>query len=109
MRWDQTIKLINAVPGGTDSQGFPEPDTEIIHTCFAGRGSVGQSEFYKSAQSGMTAELKLTVRSVDYGEETIVETEDGKRYKVLRNYVTKQGEFTELTLSDLSKRSENTS
>jgi hypothetical protein len=109
MRWDETIKLIKSIPGGTDSQGFPEPDTEISHTAFAGRASVGQSEFYKSAQAGMTAELKLTVRSVDFGSETVVETADGKRYKVLRTYVTKQGEFTELTLSDLSKRSENTS
>ena len=87
----------------TDDQGFYLPSPEEKHEVFANKKSVGSSEFYKSSQKGNVAELKFEVRTDEYHGETFIEYK-GKRYKKLRTYETKNGEFTDLTVSDLSER-----
>lgn len=107
-KWSDIITLIAVAapePEETDDQGFYLPPTETRREVFANKRSVGYSEFYKSAQTGTVAELKFTVRTDEYGAEGFVEHQ-GKRYKVLRTYETANGEFTELTLTDLSERDE---
>jgi hypothetical protein len=104
-KWSDIITLVHvAAPAEeTDGQGFYLPQTEERREVFSNKKSVGYSEFYKSAQAGYAAELKFTVRTDAYNDESYVESE-GKRYKVLRTYETANGEFTELTLTDLSER-----
>lgn len=60
----------------------------------------GYSEFYKAAQAGFQVELKVDVYTEEYEGQQAAEL-DGKRYRVLKTYVNKSGEITELTLSDL--------
>jgi len=104
-KWSDILTLISvaAPEEETDDHGFFLPGAETSRDVFANRASVGYSEFYKSQQAGVTALLKMTVRSDEYNGESYAET-GGKRYKVLRTYETKSGEFTELTLTDLPER-----
>ena len=62
--------------------------------------SAGYSEFYKAAQAGFQVELKVDVYTEEYEGQQAAEL-NGKRYRVLKTYVNKSGEITELTLSDL--------
>lgn len=103
-RWCDAVTLILSIPltEETNSNGFPGLATEERRLVFCNKKSVGYSEFYQSQQAGYKAELKLQIRTQDYNGETLVEFE-GRRYKVLRTYESKGGEFTELTLSDLSE------
>lgn len=102
MRWSEQITLIalSEPSERVNEHGFPNDQTETATTIFANKKSVGYSEFYKAAQAGYTAEMKFDVYSQEYEGQEIAEFE-GKRYRVLRTYVDKNGEFTELTLVDL--------
>jgi hypothetical protein len=74
---------------------------ETKTTVFGDVKSVGYSEFWKAANAGYQAELKADVHTEEYEGQSMVEI-NGKRYKVLRTYMSKNGEITELTLTDLS-------
>ena len=106
-KWSEVITLISitAPDVETDDHGFYLPSIEARREVYANKKSVGYSEFYKAAQAGMSAEAKITIRTSEYGGESYVE-HGGKRYKVLRTYETANGEFTELTLTDLPERDE---
>lgn len=108
-KWSDILTLIAvAVPTEeTDDSGFYAEPTETKREVFANRKSVGYSEFYKSDLAGYSTELKFDVHSQEYAGEPFAEY-GGKRYKILRTYDTKNGEFTELTLSDLSERAHTT-
>jgi hypothetical protein len=67
--------------------------------------SVGCNEFYKAAQAGYAAELKLVMRSIDYDGEPLIGHSE-KRYKVLRTYESKNGEFVEITATNLPERAQ---
>lgn len=105
MRWSEQITLIalSEPTEATNEHGFPVQKSEAATTIFADKKSVGYSEFYKASQAGYTAELKFDVRSFEYSGQQIVEfpVASGKRYRVLRTYLHKNGEFIELTLVDL--------
>lgn len=114
-KWSDVITLIKPVPPteATNENGFDLPSQdEQSRSIFCNKKSVGYSEFYKSQQAGYKAELKVDVYLLDYKDfyppdylgERLVEFE-GLRYKVLRTYESSNGEFIELTLSDLSERS----
>jgi hypothetical protein len=107
--WSDIVTLIAVASpppeAETDNAGFYLSPTETRREVFCNRQSVGYSEFYKSAQEGMTAKLKITIRTDEYNAENYVEYAE-KRYKILRSYVTKNGEFTELTLTDITEREE---
>ncbi|WP_052152879.1 phage head closure protein [Dehalobacter sp. UNSWDHB] len=102
MRWTDLLTLValSEPDERVNEHGFPNEQTETAKTVFANKLSVGYSEFYKAAQAGYTAELKFDVYTQEYEGQEIAEYE-GKRYRVLRTYVSKNGEFTELTLVDL--------
>jgi len=106
-KWSDVALLIKTIPpeDDTNENGFAELPTEQSRLVFCNKKSVGYCEFYKSQQAGYSVELKIELHTEDYEEETQVEFE-GKRYKVLRTYQSKGGDFTELTLSDLSERGE---
>lgn len=103
-RWCDTITLfaVSEPENLTDNKGFYNAPMESERVVFANKKSVGHTEFYQSAQAGIKAEIKFDVRAMDYHGETVVEY-GGKRYSVLRDYATKNGDIVELTLSDLSQ------
>lgn len=105
-KWSDVITLIKTVPPteATNENGFAQEPTEQSRSVFCNKKSVGYSEFYRSQQAGYKAELKVDIYLQDYQKEALVEFE-GLRYKVLRTYESRNGEFIELTLSDLSERS----
>ena len=104
MRWADEITLIAvADPASADAvnaNGFPVEREETKTTVFGNVKSVGYSEFWKAANAGVQAELKADVYTEEYSGQRTVEI-NGKRYKVLRTFTSKNGEITELTLSDL--------
>lgn len=106
-KWCDAVTLILTVPPTeeTNNNGFAELPTEQSRLVFCNKKSVGYSEFYKSQQAGYKTELKLDLHTEDYSGEALIEFE-GRRYKVLRTYESKAGDFTELTLSDLAERSD---
>ena len=88
----------------TDAGGFALPPTYTPREVFGKIKSVGYSEFYRANAEGVKVDLKADIRTQDYMGETLVEI-DSRRYDVLRSYISKNGEFIELTLTDLSQRS----
>lgn len=111
MRWADEITLIaEAAPdpeNATNENGFPVERVETKTTVFGDVKSVGYSEFWKAAQAGFQTELKADIHTKEYDGQRLVEI-NGKRYKVLRTYMSKNGEITELTLTDLPVVPEDT-
>jgi hypothetical protein len=110
MRWSDEITLIGVkLPDGqtdaTDENGFPLQLEEAKTTVFANKKSVGFNEFFKARQAGYTAHLKFDVFTEEYDGQPFAEY-NGKRFKILRTYIftNTSGDYTELTLSDLSER-----
>ena len=66
--------------------------------------SIGRSEFYDAAMTGLKPEIVFVIHEAEYGEEREVEFE-GERYKVIRAYrggMTRQGSklaFDEMELT----------
>lgn len=105
LRWSEILKLIAVTPPEqeTNENGFKNPPAETARIVFADKKSVGYAEFYKAQQSGYNVELKFDIYADEYHGEPLAEYE-GKRYKILRTYLSKNGETVELTLSDMTER-----
>jgi hypothetical protein len=105
MRWSEQITLIALTdpPEPVNEHGFDVPKLEAATTVFADKKAVGYSEFYKASMAGITAEMKFDVRAADYEGQMVAEfpTASGKRYRIFRTYTHPNGEFVELTLSDM--------
>lgn len=82
--YNDVIKLI-AYAESTDAYGLTsrvETSTEV----FAAVQSIGTSEFYQAAASGLKPEVKFVIADyLDYSGEKEVEW-NGKRYNVLRTF-----------------------
>lgn len=104
MRWADEITLIALTDPAerVNANGFPNEPEETPTVLFGNKKSVGYSEFYKAAAAGYATELKFDVYTEEYSGQKLAEV-DGVRYKVLRTYMSKNGEITELTLTDLSE------
>jgi hypothetical protein len=105
-KWSDIITLIAEKPPAgeqTNENGFDFDTIEQSRSVFCNKKSVGHAEFYASHQAGVKAELKIDIHTQDYAGEEIAAF-GGKRYKILRTYETRNGEFTELTLTDLPER-----
>jgi SPP1 family predicted phage head-tail adaptor len=104
--WGDEITLITLQTPAerVNSNGFPNPATEIKNTVFCNKKPVGYSEYYRSQQLGITVEFKADVHTLDYAGEELAEYE-GKRYTILKRYEI-DDEITELTLSDLRQQPE---
>lgn len=100
--WCDVIELYS-VSVKPDSAGFNQPVEGEKRIVFANSKSVGYSEFYQAHQTGITATLKFDVRTMDYQGETHL-IHEGKTYKILRAYLSRNKEFTELTVTDLSTK-----
>ena len=106
MRWSDELTLVSVEsPDESDEHGFPLLQVETKTTVYANKKSVGFNEYFKAAQMGYTEQIKFDVFTEEYTGQQYAEYE-GKRYKVLRTYADPktEGEYTELTLSDLSEK-----
>lgn len=106
MRWADEVTLIAVADPApaerVNANGFPVERVETKTTVFGNVKSTGYSEFWKAANAGFQTELKADVYTEEYEGQRVVEI-GGKRYKVLRTFTSKNGEITELTLSDLTE------
>lgn len=106
MRWADEITLIAVADPApaerVNANGFPIEREQTKTTVFGNVKSVGYSEFWKAAAAGVQTQIKADVHTEEYGGQRAVEI-SGKRYKVLRTFTSKNGEITELTLTDLSE------
>lgn len=105
MRWSDEITLIalSDPPERVDANGVKNPKIETRTTVFGNRKPVGYSEFYKAELAGHQTEIKFDVHTEEYTGQQEAEY-GGKRYGIDRTYESKNGETTELTLSDLKKK-----
>ena len=88
-----------------DAQGyeFPPPigseyETKTEIMCDFEDG-VSRSEFYQSYKAGLQASATVTLWTIDYDGEKVVDF-NGKRYSVIRSYVSEQ-DLTTLVLSEV--------
>ncbi len=103
-KWDEVIILISeAQPTEYDDDGFEVLGQETAREVFCDLLPIWETEFYKANQAGHELQGKVKLRQADYQGEKLVQLQ-GERYKVLRTYPTENGEFIEVTLSDLSQR-----
>jgi hypothetical protein len=100
-KWSDSVYLISG-EAETNDNGFIVPNSEQKRQVFCNKKSVGYAEFTKTAQVGYKADLKLELRLADYENEILFEF-DGTRYKLLRTYESKNGEFIELTLTETNE------
>jgi len=103
------ILALIAVKRAVDSQGFSFPDEEEKTNVFCTVWDASSKEFYQSRIAGITASLKVRVYTAEYIGQTIAEY-DGRRYEITRSTIpnTNSGDFTILTLSDLSQENSET-
>lgn len=112
-KWSDVITLIKLDnPDDTNKNGFSHSIDDQSCSCFCNELSVGYSEFYKAQQAGYKEVKKVELHSMDYeffyDNYSLKKIADykGKRYKILRDYKSKNGEFIEIVLTDLSERGE---
>lgn len=71
---------------------------KVKRTIYCNQESVGQDEYYKAAQSGMSPKIRIVVRPYEYQEERLAEY-NGKVYAVYRTFQRKPEEL-ELYLTE---------
>jgi len=105
MPWTARIKLIQAPTSAQDSHGFAITLEGEAVSVWANKKSVGNKQFYEGMAMGVTETLRFDVHTTEYDGQPVVEYA-GKRYSVLKTYIDPRsnGEYTELTLTDLQNR-----
>lgn len=104
-KWQDVLTLIAMIPQGKDADGFITPPIERSRSVFCNVISVGQAEFYKAAQADIRVETKCKIYTADYEGERLCEL-NGKRYTILRTFSPNNGEFIELSLTDIKQSQE---
>ena len=97
MRHNAVIQLLSATIT-SDDDGI---QTEVLtpRQIYANEMSVGNSEFYNAAQTGLRAEKKFEVYTFEYQDETRLAFE-GVTYRIIRT--EGKGEKTRLTCERVS-------
>lgn len=82
---EDVVILVSEKP---EAHGVFDKPTEEQKECFCQVKSVARSEFWKAKENGIEPQIIFTLSEyVDYNDEKIV-IYRGKRYRVLRTYVT---------------------
>lgn len=82
--YNDVIQLVSYTES-TDAYGITSR-VDTTKDVFAQVKSIGESEFYQAAASGLKPEVKFVIADyLDYSDEKEVEW-NGKRYNVLRTY-----------------------
>lgn len=91
MTYDHELTLIRR-EYPLDEYGLPQTDedgnqivTEIETVILCGLKSVGRTEFYNAAATGLKPELVFIVHGYEYSGESAIEFA-GNRYRVIRTY-----------------------
>lgn len=98
MTYDHELTLIGQTIQEDDIGNQISVETETVVLC--GLKSVGRSEFYSGAATGLRPELVFVIHAYEYNGEQIVEFE-GVRYRVIRTYQTGTEEI-ELTVEKVN-------
>jgi hypothetical protein len=83
MAYDHELALISQTWDEDDIGNQVSTESETVILC--GLKSVGRSEFYNAAVSGLRPELVFIVHGYEYSGQKVVEFE-GVRYNVIRTY-----------------------
>jgi hypothetical protein len=90
-----------------DSSGFVLSAADVSEcVVFASIKSVGHSEFYNSLIAGTKALKKFDIWAHEYNGEGIIEYQ-GERFRVLRDYIVKNAEVIEITVTDMGVRNDD--
>lgn len=101
--YEDTVTLIRQEIGADDLGNqviLSETGTEV----FGQVESVGQSEHFAAARSGLAAELRVSVCSLDYSGEAIAELA-GRKWRIYRTF-RRDDDRTELYLTGGAKNGE---
>lgn len=85
MTYDHELTLINQTVVEDEIGNQIPVETKTIILC--GLKSVGRTEFYNAALTGLKPELVFVVHGYEYNGEQVIEFE-GTRYRVIRTYTT---------------------
>lgn len=101
MTYDNELTLIRQ-EYPLDEYGHPQTNengnqvvTEVETVVLCGLKSIGRSEFYNAAATGLKPELVFIVHGYEYSGEAVVEFEN-QRYRVIRTYAP---DFEEMELT----------
>ncbi len=98
MTYDYELTLISQTYTEDEIGNQIPVETQTIILC--GLKSVGRSEFYNAASTGLRPEMVFVVHGYEYDGESIVEFE-GTRYRVIRTYAVDFEEF-EITVEKVA-------
>jgi SPP1 family predicted phage head-tail adaptor len=85
MTYDHELTLITQIMIEDEIGNQIPVETKTIILC--GLKSVGRTEFYNAALTGLKPELVFVVHGYEYNGEQVVEFE-GAKYRVIRTYAT---------------------
>ncbi|GIO63576.1 phage head closure protein [Paenibacillus cineris] len=85
MTFDHEITLIGEGGFDEDDLGNQIPIDPTETTVFCGLRSVGRTEFYNAAVTGLRPELVFVIHGYEYSNEKKV-TFEGEDYRVIRTY-----------------------
>lgn len=86
MSYDHELILIGTRYEDDGLGGQMPVETETAVLCE--ELSVGRSEFYSAAQTGLRPDFLFRIHRFEYADQRLVRYEDGVRYRVLRAYAT---------------------
>jgi len=86
MSYDHELILISSEYADDGYGGQIPVEVELPVLCE--ELSVGRSEFYSAAQTGLRPEVLFRIHRFEYSSQRLVRYEDGVRYRVLRAYAT---------------------
>lgn len=86
MSYDHELILISAGYQDDGYGGQIPVETETPVLCE--ELSVGRSEFYSAAQTGLRPDVLFRIHRFEYAGQRLVRYEDGVRYRVIRAYAT---------------------
>lgn len=100
MLWNRSVSLIGKVQTGKDTNGYPIYEDIKLENVPAYYQSVYGTEFYKSNQQGIKADIVIVLAAINYsGETVIVDEETQHQYQLIRKFEKEQN--VELTVTDL--------
>lgn len=102
-KWSDIVTLVRDDESVTDNMGVAKKTGETYREVFCNEKSTNYNEFFMAHQAGINTQVRLELYTCEYDREGTV-IFNGKRYKVVRAHKSDNGEFIELSLTDLPKR-----
>lgn len=101
------IKLIPVDESMVFGNRVQEPRYDEAVIVYGEIKSIGENEFYTSAQAGFTLEKRVDLWEADYaGQKRVQVLGSDEEYNVVRNYVNRKTRHVELYLEKVKGRAE---